>query len=255
MKKYRFLLIASLSILLCLQGCKVNRQFMFQVPEDYHYSELKLDSSIGSYVICPGDEISFELYTNQGATIIEFSTGSKGDLSRNPANNLIIDTEGKCEFPMIGVHHISGFTPSQAEDYLEQQFAIHFVDPYILVKVLNRRVMLFSGLGNGKILTLGNNNISLIEALAQAGGINDYSRADQIRLIRNSGGSNQEVYHIDVSTISGASFARMPVKSGDIIYIEAEKRLGQRALARVTPWFSVLGILSSSLVIINLLTR
>ena len=255
MKKLPLVFIASIVTLLILHGCKVNRQFMFQVPEDYSYSPLKLDSGLSNYVISPGDEISFELYTNQGATIIEFSTGSKGEQSRNPANNMIINVEGKTEFPMIGVHHLAGFTPNQAEDYLEQQFAAHFVDPYVIVRVLNRRVMFFNGLGNGKVVTLGNNNVSLIEALAISGGVNDYTRADQIRLIRNGGEANQEVYHIDLSTISGASFANMPVKSGDIIYIEAEKRWAQRSISKITPWFSVIGIVSSSLFIINLLTR
>jgi len=255
MKKLLFVFFSSIGILLVLQGCKLNRQFMFQVPENYTYNTLKLDSGLSNYVISPGDEISFVLYTNQGATIIEFSTGSKGDLSKNPENNLIVNIEGKSEFPMIGVHHIAGFTPGQAEDYLEQQFSEHFVDPYVIVRVLNRRILVFNGLGNGKVITLGNNDVSLIEALAMAGGVQDYLRADQIRLIRNSGESNQEVYHIDVSTINGASYAKMPVKSGDIIYIEAEERLAQRSITKITPWFSIIGIVSSSLFIINLLTR
>ncbi|MFM7105738.1 MAG: hypothetical protein ACKOW8_09485, partial [Flavobacteriales bacterium] len=106
MKKLLFVFMVSIVTLLGLQGCNVNRQFMFQVPEDYNYTQLNSDSGLRNYVIAPGDEISFELYTNQGATIIEFSTGSRGDFGRNPANNLLIDVDGNSEFPMIGVQHM-----------------------------------------------------------------------------------------------------------------------------------------------------
>lgn len=237
-----------------VMSCNMNRQFMFQVPEDFKYNELSFDSTGKEYTIQPGDEIQFDLFTNQGASLVELSTGSPDNQVINPDNKFIITPEGLTELPMIGVHKLGGLTPRQAEDYLEDQFSKHFVNPFVVVKLLNRRVMLFNGLGNGKVVLLGNHQVNLIEAIGQAGGLSDFTRADEIRLIRVSD-KGQEVYHIDLSKIDGVRFALMPLQSGDIIYVEGEKRIGQRFAQRIQPWFSVISLVSTTLIIINLFNQ
>jgi len=241
-------------ILISLMGCNMNRQFMFQVPEDFKYNELSLDSVSKEYKIQPGDEIHFELFTNQGASIIELSTGSPNNQVVNPDNKFVINSEGYTELPMIGLHKLGGLTPRQAEDYLEAEFSSHFINPFVIIKLLNRRVMLFNGLGIGRVVALGNHQVNLIEAIGQAGGLNDFTKANEIRLIRVSE-KGQEVYHIDLSKIDGVRFAMMPLQSGDIIYVEAERRLGQRFSQQIQPWFSVLSILSTTLIIFNLFNQ
>ena len=235
-------------------SCNMNRQFMFQVPENFKYNELSFDSTSKEYTIQPGDEIQFDLFTNQGASLVELSTGSPDNRVINPDNKFIITPEGLTELPMIGVHKLGGLTPRQAEDYLEEQFSKHFVNPFVVVKLLNRRVMLFNGLGNGRVVLLGNHQVNLIEAIGQAGGLNDFTRADEIRLIRVSD-KGQEVYHIDLSKMDGVRFAMMPLQSGDIIYVEGEKRLGQRFAQRIQPWFSLISLVSTTLIIINLFNQ
>ena len=110
-------------------SCYMNRQFMFQVPENFKYNELSFDSTSKEYTIQPGDEIQFDLFTNQGASLVELSTGSPDNRVINPDNKFIITPEGLTELPMIGVHKLGGLTPRQAEDYLEEQFSKHFVNP------------------------------------------------------------------------------------------------------------------------------
>lgn len=242
------------TIIFTASSCKLNRQFMFQVPEDFQYSKLIQDSATKEYVIQPGDEIQFDIYTNQGARIVELSTGSPNNTIVNSDNNFVVNMEGFAELPMIGTQKLSGLTKRQAEDYLEEQFGQHFVNPFVIVNVLSRRVFYFNGQGSGKVIPLGNNQVSLVEAIGLAGGISDYSRADQIKLIRFTN-DKQEVFLIDLSKIEGAQFANLPLRSGDLIYVEAERRLGQRFARNVTPWFSVLGIVSSSLLLVNFFTN
>lgn len=251
----RIFIVLLISYSLCaLMSCNMNRQFMFQVPEDFKYSELTMDSTSKEYTIQPGDEIQFDLFTNQGASLVELSTGSPENRVINPDNKFIINPEGLTELPMIGKHKLGGLTPRQAEDYLESQFSKHFVNPFVVVKLLNRRVMLFNGLGNGRVVLLGNHQVNLIEAIGQAGGLSDFTRADEIRLIRVSE-KGQEVFHVDLSKIDGVRFAMTPLQSGDIIYVEGEKRLGQRFAQRIQPWFSIVSIFSTTLIIINLFSQ
>jgi polysaccharide export outer membrane protein len=99
---------------------------------------------------------------------------------------------------------------------------------------MNRRAIIFtSPAGNGSVLQLGKESISVIEALASSGGIGQNGKADDIKLIRKLENGERMIYHLDLSTIEGVRYADMSVEAGDIIYVEARKRVGQQLAGEV----------------------
>ncbi|MDG1675551.1 MAG: hypothetical protein P8H88_08915, partial [Flavobacteriales bacterium] len=109
------------------------------------------------------------------------------------------------------------------------------VDPYAMLQVVNNRVLVFPGeAGQATVITLQNQNTTVIEVLAQAGGIRQRGRSKEIKLIRQKGDVNS-VYQMDLSTVQGMEAARTIVQANDIIYVESNPQVVREVLTDVSP--------------------
>ena len=129
-----------------------------------------------------------------------------------------IHNEGFAILPMLDSLYLAGYTITGAENLLSERYSYYFVNPFIRIKPINRRCFIYSGRGNGKMVPLENENTSLIEVLALAGGVGG-SKAFRIKLIRGDL-RNPQVFLIDLSTIEGLKKTNLQIVSNDIIYVE-----------------------------------
>ncbi|MBK9319596.1 MAG: polysaccharide biosynthesis/export family protein [Bacteroidetes bacterium] len=234
-----------LSIL--LTSCNINPSVMFKVPKDYQYSN---DQTIGNieYRISPNDIIGFNVYTNDGFKLVDLTTSAvsaTSPMSNNPGTNqtqFLVEPDGQIKLPIIGKIKISGFTVREAEKVLEQQYATFYNKPFVMIRVLNRRVMVFLGTGGtGRTVSLDNENMHLVEALALAGGITTTGKAYKIKLIRGDL-RNPKVMLIDLSTVEGMQNSNLLLQANDIIYVEPVPRYSQEILQQIAP---IVGIITS----------
>ena len=75
------------------------------------------------------------------------------------------------------------------------------------------------GAPGGQIVPLTNENISIAEVLAMAGGLQNTGNAKKMVLLRG-----KEVFIIDFSTVDNYYKTNQIVKAGDIIYVEPINR-------------------------------
>jgi polysaccharide export outer membrane protein len=212
-------------------------EVMFKPPKDYQFSELPIDTTSADYTIRPYDVISFAVYTNEGAVMLESSTGPIDTRFGFQADyiELKVSSVGEAEFPVIGNVKIDGLTVSQAQDKVEDIFETMFNRPYVIMRVQNRQVVIFTSPdGNGEVVKLGEQYVSIVEAIALAGGAGSNSEANEIMLFRKVKGKTQS-YLIDLSKIEGIKYASAPVESGDIIYVQSRPRIPQKLAAELSP--------------------
>lgn len=232
---------------LFLISCNINPSVMFKVPKDYQYSN---DQTIGNieYRISPNDIIGFSVYTNDGFKLVDLTTsalsvnapiqGSQGNSSN--MTQFLVEPDGQIKLPIIGKVKISGLTVREAEKVLETQYSTFYNKPFVMIRVLNRRVMVFTGTGgNGTVVTLDNENTHLIEALARAGGITLTGKAWKIKLIRGDL-RNPKIMLVDLSTVEGLKQSNLLLQSNDIIYVEPVPRFSQEILIQITPFISII---------------
>jgi polysaccharide export outer membrane protein len=200
------------------------------------------------YRLSPNDIITFYLYTNDGFMIIDLqSMGTFGPNSNARVNNTIqvrylIETDGYVKLPTLRRVKLAGLTIDEAEAFLEKEYARDYIDPFVILRVVNRRVIVSTGAGGrATVVTLDNANTRLIEALALAGGIQDRGKAKEIKVIREYQDSTQ-VYKFDLSTIEGIEGANMIVQANDIIYVEPTPRIASELLQ---DWIPVLTLFTS----------
>lgn len=228
----------------CLYSCKpLNPSIMFKTDKDYEYDKLS-NESVADYKIAPNDVISFRLFTNNGFKLIDITTsnntsgGGNQQVMFNQGINYTVEYDGSVNLPILGRVNIAGKTIREAEFFLEEEYKDGFINPFILLTVQNRRVTVFLGDGgSGSIVPLNNNNMTLLEGIAQAGGLANTGRADRIKLIRGEL-SDPKVYLIDLSTIEGIAQANIILQANDMIYVEPVGITGRQLISEISPFLS-----------------
>jgi polysaccharide export outer membrane protein len=236
-----------------MSSCSINKNIMFQTDTEYEFDKPDLDSTNKEYKLAPFDYITINLFTGDGAMILEYTTSGIDRLPNYGGFDLyyILNEEGKVNLPVLGPTQLSGLSIPEAQRFLESKF-VNYNDPFCLLRVLNRRVLVFTGEGSvGAVVPLANQNISVLEALALAGGIRERGNASKVKLIRGKNGSN-EVYRLNLSTIEGVESAKMIVQAGDIIYVEPVPQITNEFVKDIAPLVS---LVSSTLILFLVVTN
>ncbi|MFM2156722.1 MAG: hypothetical protein RL516_1471 [Bacteroidota bacterium] len=250
MRKLALLLLLTVT----LSSCNINPSVMFKVPSNY---EFDVDQTIGNveYRVSPNDIVSMSVYTNDGFKLIDITTSAESVTSRlNNMNNntniqFLVEPDGMIKLPIIGKIKIAGMTIREAEKSLEAQYANFYNKPFVVVRVVNRRVTIFPGTGgSGRVVNLDNESTTVIEALALAGGITNTGKAKKVKLIRGDL-RNPKVILLDLSTLEGVKQGNLLLQANDIIYVEPVPRVSQEVLTQITP---IVGIITSFALIYNI---
>lgn len=146
-----------------------------------------------------------------------------------------------------------GYTIREAEVYLQEAYSELYINPFVQITVTNKRVIVFPGNGgDAKVIYLANNNTTLLEVIAMAGGITERGRASRIKLIRKDVNGKRIVYRIDLSTIAGLEYTDILVQANDYIYVEPVPELGREILKEMAP---VISIITSGAIVISVISK
>jgi polysaccharide export outer membrane protein len=242
-------LFGILIVFALLTSCGVNSNMMFKEPvkdeKAVNSDSIPLIPS-GEYTISVNDNLTFTLSTNEGAQIIEGISGIgsvKGGQAQGQNRNMmgyLVRKDGKVELPVVGKIHVEGLTIEQCEDTLENIFSEEYIDPFVQVRVTNRRAIIFPGSGSdAKVVSLDNPNTTLMEVIANAGGIPDRGKANSIKIMRKLETGEREIYRVDLSKIEGLKFADMIIQSNDYIYVDPRPELAKEIRDEIVPVFSL----------------
>lgn len=250
------ILIFSALCMLFLSSCKsLIQNHMLKTDEDFQFDELPETRDL-EYKIAPNDVVIIRLFTNEGSALLNILNQTGQNTSTGgSAIELKVEFDGFINLPVVGRKYIAGLTVRQLEFYLEDLYVEFYKDPFVLVEVSNRRVYIFSE-GTAAVVMLENDNTTIFEVLAKAGGIPENGKAQFIKLIRGDL-NNPEVFLIDLSSLETLKNADVVMQSQDIIYIETRKNYAQKTLALVAPYFSILStiLLVTTLVVNNPFNR
>jgi polysaccharide export outer membrane protein len=205
---------------------------MFRTKHDYPYTDLSKIPPTREYKIGLNDQLDLIINPNKGATLIDGTsiTNAIGTSTTNSNNNNVnlntpnftvnVEFDGTIKLPVLGRVAVKDLTVREAELLLEERLKIFYVEPFVNIKLSNKRVIIFPGsAGTAHVLQLTNQNTTLTEALALAGGIPNSGKSHRIKLIRGEK-ENPEVYLIDLSTIDGMKKGDIVLQGNDIIYVE-----------------------------------
>ena len=236
---------------------------MFRDNKDYFYYEIE-ELKKQELEIIPGDWISFTLTTQDGIQLIDMNAGTsiEGEQNRqqlqqlrngngNTGASYMVKPNGMAEFPVLGDVMVEGLSRTELQDLLEERYSYLYNEPFVMVNIQNRRAYVFMGLQGAKVVPLINDNMTLIQVLASAGGISQGSKSRNIRVIRGDY-ENPSIRKVDLSTIAGLKDADMIIQPNDLIVVAPTTPVASELLKQVTP---ILGLITSILTVYLLITR
>lgn len=265
----RFLTIVLLAILGLSSCSTLDKSRMLRTPTNYKFKEF-VDSVNykENYRIAIDDELSIQMFSNSGYNMVNLGSrgigGSRnigipnpqGVNSRNQQNGqngqiglpYKVRPDSTIKVPIIGSVKVVGLTLPELEEKFEELLKTHVNSPFVIARIFNRRVFLFSGGYDASVIQLYNHNTTLFEVLALSGGVFSEGNASRIKLIRGDL-KNPDIYLIDLSTIDGMKHANLNLQAGDIIYVDPFINYASRVTQDIG---SVLGFLTSILVVYTL---
>lgn len=245
--RYLLILLTSLAI---FSSCKIFRSnLMLKTPKDFTYDHLVDSLSRLDYRIAPNDAIQYRIVSNSGFKLINLATESNA-VFRNDLD-VTVESDGNIKMPSIGRIKIVGLTIKEAEKLLEEKYTELYVSPFVTLKITNKRVIVFPGNGGAaKVVALANNNTTVMESIASAGGILEDGKAYKVKLIRQNPDLTQRpfVYLMDLSRIEGITVANSKVQAGDIIYVEPRYRPLATFSRELSP---LITLLTSALILVQ----
>lgn len=182
-------------------GCASSGQYVW-------YSELpKSDwgSITGEYVIEIGDTINIRVYEQEGVSA-----------------SLKIRRDGRIALPLAGEMMAAGKHPSQLAREIEDRLKQFIVTPRVIVNIDNSQPISVTAVG--EIAHIGPLTLEppgqLIQALAQAGGPNDYADKSRIFVMRQFPTFQRIRFTYEAVLHNEGGAATFPLRTGDVIVIE-----------------------------------
>jgi len=168
---------------------------------------------------------------NQAASVSSLSvatnpngmSGSSGGNLQQPMGYLV-SAEGTIKFPVLGTIQAAGLTKIQLEQSIANSLTEKklLTDPIVNVRFLNFRVTVLGEVARPTTINVGNEKISILEALGLAGDLTIYGKRDNVLLIREDG-PNKIIHRIDLNSEKILNSPYYYLKTNDVVYVEPNK--------------------------------
>ena len=253
-------LILYILVAFAVSSCStLDKSRMLKTPTNYKFKAFADSINYKKpYKIAVDDEVAIQMYSNDGYSIIQLTTGGAGGGNGSAGgnrgaggNSYKVRTDSTIKVPLIGRIKVAGLSLDEVERKIELKLVNQFNSPFVICRISNRRVYLFQGGYNSSIVQLQNENTTLFEILAGSGGIYQEGNASRIKLIRGDL-KNPDIYLVDLSTIDGMKTANLNLMAGDIIYIDPFINYASRISSDVG---SIFGFLSTILLVYSVTQR
>lgn len=168
--------------------------------------KMAMESTAGDYTIGPGDVLEINIWKEPDASV----------------PSATVRSDGKISVPFVKDVQAAGLTPIALEAVLSYRLRAFIRDPRItvMVKEANSKKIYVIGEVNKEGAIRLQAPMTVLQAIAEAGGITDYAKKSRIQLIRIEDGK-QKVYRFDYSAIVRGEHLEQnfQVQPGDTIVV------------------------------------
>ena len=130
--------------------------------------------------------------------------------------DVTVAPDGNISYPLVGRIEVAGLTYDQLVSKLQVAIAEYYVN---IMSVTNQKVLVLGEVQSPQVMQV-KNDLSILEALVTAGGINPDARTSNVLLIRG-GLTKPELYTVNVDAIYGKGDMTQLVylQRGDIVVV------------------------------------
>jgi polysaccharide export outer membrane protein len=140
-------------------------------------------------------------------------------------NGFTINREGSIDLPKVGRVVLLNQTLEQAKETIMQAAIEYLIDPYVIVKLANFEVTVLGEVNMPGAYPVYKENLTIFDALAMAGDINDYGNLRKVKIVRSKN-NKKEVSFLDLTDSKILSSNYYYLNNKDLVYVQPLKFKG-----------------------------
>lgn len=253
----KFLLILT-SALFALSSCRTSEKVLYF--QDVETNETIPTQAIAPLKFMPGDKLTLvvtssatpQLAQQFNLPVITLQAGSTNRSYSNQISVYVVDERGNIDIPTLGRVKVEGLTRSEVSDKVQNLLREGSMlnDAVVTVSSYDQYVTVLGEVKNPGRLNITRDNITILEALGQAGDLNIQARRDRIKVFRQEG-NGSKTYFVDIRSKDLMNSPVYNLRQNDVVYVEPNKvRIGQytnndNSVRSISTWLSVSSVLIS----------
>ena len=207
-------------LLFLLNGCSGDSNYkLMQTKNAESKRPAKVTSQSIEYRILPQDRLDIILYKNPEQT----SAVALQDLGQKMnSEGILVNAAGYIAMPLIGKIKVAGLTQTEAADRITDAYKTYLRTPSVYLEVMNKRIYVLGEVKNPGVVKLDKEKMTLFEALAFAGDLEDSAVRDNIIIVSNDPQNGLVMRSVDLTDFDGMNYAELMLRPNDIVYVQPD---------------------------------
>jgi polysaccharide export outer membrane protein len=256
----------ALVAMILLHSCTIQKQIPFYLQKAADSTIISQTVAVAELKIQPNDLIAIEIASkstqpekSDQVFNQQMGGGAAGAGAANPTFGYLVDKEGNIEHNQLGRIKAGGLTRLELAELIQVKLTspvVLLTDPTVKVRFINFRVNVLGMVGREGPISVNSERLTILEAIALAGGITDFGRRDYIRVIREQDGK-RTVGYVDLTQSDFYNSEFYNLAQNDVLLIEpTAMRYRDMEQTRISQRVGfALSLATTALVLINLLVK
>lgn len=255
-------LLLSITVVFCFSSCISTKQLTYFQGEPISKTELyKINNE--PYRLQINDVLYIDIKANDSEIVSMFNsseTGSSG--GGNTGQNLYfngysVNRHGNIRIPYLGDLNVLGYTEKEVRIKIEEELGKFFKNPeliFVTVKMAGINFVVTGEVGSPGSLNLAQNQVSIIDAISNAGEITPYGNRKEVTIIRKTIDGVKK-YKLDYTKIEIFDSENFYIQPNDIVYVAPLKQkswgIGTTGFQTFSTAVTILSFIVSSVLLVK----
>jgi polysaccharide export outer membrane protein len=194
------------------------------------------------YKLQPADRLKLNIFS---------LTDEKINFIKEPEVEVVLDSKGQIELPVIGFVTISGLTLREAEQKLKTVSSEYLKSPSISIKLLNFNFTVIGEVSQQGSFNSTETRLNVLEAIGKAGGLTENANRENIRIVRTENNS-AKIYQFNILEDNSLQSPNYFLQPNDIVLVSPLKSnsRSQQRTATIGLVVSVISVVTSVLYLV-----
>ncbi len=179
-----------------------------------------INEKYAPYLTNPSVTITLEAFNEKIAELKKaITTAPRGQSKIAP-----ITPDGRISFPIIGTLHAEGLSVSKLEKIVNEKYKVFVANLHcniILLEISQSQLFIFGEVTSPGAYNLTSDKLTLLDALALAGGTLDSAKLKEVVIFRNEGLEKPIAFKVDVESVirTGNLHPNLRLKPADVVFV------------------------------------
>jgi polysaccharide export outer membrane protein len=255
----RAIIFVLLTASLFATSCRTQRA-LFNYLEDVNDTSFRSSLFISEAVIQKNDLLSIQVYSaslvTEADALYNLPVSPQSTAQGGVLSGYLVDVSGNVTLPRIGTVRAEGLKKSELEEAIKARLSGQLTAPNVIVRFLNFRITVIGEVGAQNVLNVPTERINVLEALGMAGGITEFGKIKEVKILRQNNGVTQ-LGILDLTSKSIFTSPYFQLQQNDVVLVDQNRyKLRQTEQQRVAQQIGfATGLISTVALVIALINK